>query len=76
MNGDLFSPETLAFLAAALGRTLWMTFIGCTIGFVIGMGLAILRRTRAPLPAPLPAPASCVPRTARGIRRIRATSTS
>ena len=49
MNGDLFSPETLAFLAAALGRTLWMTFIGCTIGFVIGMGLAILRRTRAPL---------------------------
>ena len=53
MNGDLFSPETLAFLAAALGRTLWMTFIGCTIGFVIGMGLAILRRTHAPLLAPL-----------------------
>ena len=53
MNGDLFSPETLAFLAAALGRTLWMTFIGCTIGFVIGMGLALLRRTRARLLAPL-----------------------
>jgi polar amino acid transport system permease protein len=30
-----------------------MTVVGCTIGFVIGMGLAILRRTRAPLLAPL-----------------------
>lgn len=49
----LFTPDTLAFLAAALGRTLWMTMVGCTIGFVIGMGLALLRRTRARLLAPL-----------------------
>ena len=50
---SLFTPDTLAFLAAALGRTLWMTLVGCTIGFVIGMALALLRRTRAPLLAPL-----------------------
>lgn len=50
---NLLSPDTLGFLAAALGRTLWMTLVGCTIGFVIGMLLAILRRTRAPLLAPL-----------------------
>lgn len=56
MSGDLarlLTPDTLGFLAAALGRTLWMTLIGCTIGFVIGMGLALLRRTRAAVLAPL-----------------------
>lgn len=60
MNGDLanqlasvMTPETLGFLASALGRTLWMTVVGCAIGFVVGMLLAIVRRTRAAVLAPL-----------------------
>lgn len=51
--GDFFTADTLAFLAQALGRTLWMTIVGCAIGFGLGMALAVLRRTRAPLLAPL-----------------------
>jgi polar amino acid transport system permease protein len=64
---SLFTPDTLAFLAAALGRTLWMTLIGCTIGFIIGMALALLRRTRAPLLAPLRVAAALYVETFRRI---------
>jgi polar amino acid transport system permease protein len=67
MSGDLFSPETLAFLAAALGRTLWMTVVGCSIGFAVGMVLALLRRTRAPLLAPLRVAAALYVETFRRI---------
>jgi len=55
MNGaaGFFTADTAAFLAAALGRTLWMTLVGCTLGFAIGMVLALVRRTRARWLAPV-----------------------
>lgn len=51
--GGFFTAETLAFLVEALGRTLWMTAVGCALGFGFGMGLAVLRRSRTPVLAPL-----------------------
>jgi polar amino acid transport system permease protein len=48
-----FSVDTAAFLAGALGRTLWMTLLGCSLGFLFGAALALVRRTRGPLLAPL-----------------------
>lgn len=47
-----FTADTALFLVAALGRTLWMTIIGCTLGLGIGLVLALVRRTRAPWLAP------------------------
>lgn len=47
-----FTLDTAAFLAGALARTLWMTALGCTLGFLIGATLALLRRTRGRLLAP------------------------
>ncbi len=44
--------EAIPFLLAALGRTLWMTLAGCSLGFVCGGLLAILRRTHAAWLAP------------------------
>lgn len=49
---DFFTLETAAFLGLALGRTLFMTVIGCTLGFAIGMVLAMLRNSRLPALAP------------------------
>lgn len=48
-----FSADTAAFLAGALGRTLWMTILGCTLGLLLGAGLALLRRTQRRALAPL-----------------------
>jgi polar amino acid transport system permease protein len=48
-----FSWTTFEFLLGALGRTLWMTFVGCTIGFTAGLLIAILRTSRHPLLFPL-----------------------
>lgn len=42
-----FTLGTTEFLLAALLRTLWMTVFGCSLGFAFGMGIAVLRRTRA-----------------------------
>ena len=50
---DFFTAETASFLAAALGRTLLMTVIGCSLGFAIGMALAVVRHSRLPALAPL-----------------------
>lgn len=47
-----FTADTAAFLAAALGRTLWMTAIGCALGLLIGAGLALVRRSRGALLLP------------------------
>ncbi|KKI18090.1 MULTISPECIES: amino acid ABC transporter permease [Sphingomonas] len=48
-----FTPGVALFLLGALWRTIVMTAIGCSLGFAFGMGLAVLRRTRAPALAPL-----------------------
>jgi polar amino acid transport system permease protein len=50
---DFFSAETAAFLGLALLRTLFMTIIGCGLGFAIGMALALLRGSTSPPLAPL-----------------------
>ncbi|MFZ4382293.1 MAG: amino acid ABC transporter permease [Sandarakinorhabdus sp.] len=42
-----FTADTALFLAAALGRTLVMTIIGCSIGLGLGGALAVLRGSRA-----------------------------
>lgn len=47
------TPANAAFLLGALGRTLLMTVIGCGLGFVFGMVLAVLRRSETPWLAPL-----------------------
>jgi polar amino acid transport system permease protein len=41
----LFSQENMIFVLAAMGRTLWMTLMGCAFGFIAGMLLALLRRS-------------------------------
>jgi polar amino acid transport system permease protein len=48
-----FTWANLQFLLAAAGRTLAMTLIGCGIGFVCGLGIAVLRRSTARWLAPL-----------------------
>ncbi|WP_212611881.1 amino acid ABC transporter permease [Sphingomonas baiyangensis] len=40
-----FSAGNIAFVLAALWRTIAMTAIGCSLGFVFGLGIAILRRS-------------------------------
>jgi polar amino acid transport system permease protein len=50
---EFFAAGNMRFVAAALGRTIAMTAIGCTLGFVIGAALAVLRGSRAPALAPL-----------------------
>lgn len=47
-----FTPSNAGFVLAALWRTLVMTFIGCSAGFVFGLLLALARgaRSRAMLP--------------------------
>ncbi|QHL91614.1 ABC transporter permease subunit [Sphingomonas changnyeongensis] len=47
-----FSLGTAEFLFGALIRTLWMTVIGCGLGFMLGMGIAVLRRSRLRALAP------------------------
>ncbi|PZN94367.1 MAG: amino acid ABC transporter permease [Alphaproteobacteria bacterium] len=47
-----FTRDTAAFLGLALSRTLLMTVIGCGAGFVLGMVLAVVRRSRAGWLAP------------------------
>jgi polar amino acid transport system permease protein len=41
------------FLLEAAGRTLSMTVLGCTIGFVLGLGIAVLRLSKLPWLTPL-----------------------
>ena len=40
-----FTYYNMLFLAQALGRTLVMTLIGCTVGFVCGMLIAVIRQS-------------------------------
>jgi polar amino acid transport system permease protein len=48
----LLTWSNAAFLVGALARTLTMTVIGCSLGFAAGLGIAVLRRTRAAWLAP------------------------
>lgn len=50
---DFFASGNMRFVAEAFGRTIAMTAIGCTLGFLFGMALAILRRSQARVLAPL-----------------------
>jgi polar amino acid transport system permease protein len=44
----LFTHDNALFVLEAMGRTLWLALLGCSLGFVGGMLLAVLRRsTRA-----------------------------
>lgn len=47
-----FNYHNLVFIGQAMGRTLGMTLIGCSVGFVCGLGIAILRRSRTKLLLP------------------------
>lgn len=48
-----FNYHNLVFIGQAMGRTLAMTLIGCTVGFVCGLVLAVIRQSQAPLLAPV-----------------------
>lgn len=48
-----FNYHNLVFIGQAMARTLGMTLIGCGIGFVCGLGIAVLRRSQATALLPL-----------------------
>jgi polar amino acid transport system permease protein len=50
---EFFTAENLAFLAEAAGRTLGMTLIGCSVGIVFGLLIAVLRQSRSRALLPL-----------------------
>ena len=49
----LFSQDNVLFVLAAMGRTLMMTLLGCALGFIAGMLLALLRRSTRSYLAPV-----------------------
>lgn len=50
---EFFTSGTATFLLEAVARTLWMTLIGCSIGFVLGLAIAVLRQSRSAVLMPL-----------------------
>lgn len=62
-----FNRYNLIFLLEAMGRTLSMTLIGCSLGFAFGLPLAVLRRSRSALLLPLRAVAIAYVETFRRI---------
>ena len=42
---QFFNYHNLVFILEAMGRTLGMTIIGCTVGFVFGLMIALLRHS-------------------------------
>lgn len=50
---DFFTAGNAWFVLGALWRTVAMTAIGCTLGFVVGFAIAILRRSTMRALAPL-----------------------
>lgn len=48
-----FNYHNLVFIGQAMGRTLWMTVIGCGVGFACGLVLAVIRQTRTVVLMPL-----------------------
>ncbi|SVD62693.1 uncharacterized protein METZ01_LOCUS415547, partial [marine metagenome] len=43
-----FSYHNLVFIGQAMGRTLAMTAIGCSVGFFFGFFIAVLRQSSDP----------------------------
>jgi polar amino acid transport system permease protein len=50
---NFFTSHNVVFLLEAAGRTLGMTLIGCTIGFILGLMIAVLRQSRSLWTLPL-----------------------
>jgi polar amino acid transport system permease protein len=50
---EFFNYYNLIFIGQAMGRTLVMTVVGCTVGFICGLALALVRRTQSRWLAPL-----------------------
>jgi len=50
---EFFNYYNVIFLLQAAGRTLIMTLIGCTVGFVLGLLIAVLRQGKSLLTLPL-----------------------
>ncbi len=48
-----FNVHNLVFIGQAMARTLGMTLIGCGVGFVFGLLIAVLRQTTSPWLLPL-----------------------
>jgi polar amino acid transport system permease protein len=48
-----FSSPNMLFIVQAMARTLGMTLIGCSVGFLAGLLIAVLRRTTSPMLLPL-----------------------
>jgi polar amino acid transport system permease protein len=49
---DFFTGPNATFVLEAVGRTIWMTLVGCTAGFVAGLLIAVLRQSRSRLTLP------------------------
>jgi len=64
---NFFNYYNAVFFLQAAGRTLAMTVVGCTIGFVVGLLIAVLRRSRSPWLLPLKAIAIAYVETFRRI---------
>lgn len=47
-----FTSSNASFVLEAVGRTLWMTFAGCIVGFTAGVLIAVLRQSRSPFTLP------------------------
>jgi polar amino acid transport system permease protein len=50
---EFFAAGNLLFLAQAMGRTLAMTLIGCGVGMVFGLVIAVVRITTTPFLMPV-----------------------
>lgn len=50
---QFFSPSNLVFIGQAMGRTLTMTLIGCGVGMLFGLLIAVLRMSTSPVLLPL-----------------------
>jgi len=48
-----FNYHNMVFIVQAMGRTLWMTLVGCGVGFAAGLVLAVIRQTQSAVLLPL-----------------------
>jgi polar amino acid transport system permease protein len=50
---QFFAASNLLFIAQAMGRTLVMTLVGCGVGMVFGLLIAVVRFSTTPLLMPV-----------------------
>ena len=50
---EFFAASNLLFIAQAMGRTLTMTLIGCGVGMLLGLLIAVARLSTSKLLLPL-----------------------